>query len=196
MPRDEDLLRGLRAGEIGPTWRFYTWTAPAVTYGHAQPEPPFAARIPTFKRVSGGGFVPHGADFTYCVVRERRAGESNYDDFGEAVAAALQSVGVAGAAVWRSAPAGRAGYCFASLAPFDIHVRGRKIAGCAQRRHKDVILHHGSIAAATTPRVLVDLGLVEASRTTTIEEELGREPALEEFASALAAVTGMNLARR
>lgn len=192
MPRDEALLQALRNGAGGPAWRLYTWTAPAVTYGHAQAEPPFAAEVPAFKRISGGGFVPHGADFTYCVVRERRIGESNYEDIVAAVAAALRSLGIAGAAVWRSAPAGKAGYCFASLAPFDIHVRGRKIAGCAQRRHKDVILHHGSIAAAAAPDILVQLGLVDAARTTTIEQELGRPTELGEFAAALASITGMD----
>jgi lipoate-protein ligase A len=189
MIRDEGLLAAYRAGEGPPVWRLYTWREAAVTYGRGQQRPAWddVAVVP---RVSGGGLVPHGADFTYCVVRERRRGFDNYEDIVAAVAAALEEMGVP-AAVWRDAPAGAAGRCFASLAPYDIHVRGRKVAGCAQRRYKDAVLHHGSIAAAAPAEVLRRLGLWDEARTTTLAELLGRPVDLAEFADALAAVTGM-----
>ena len=142
--------------------------------------------------MSGGGYVPHGADFTYCVVRERRYGSDNYEDVVEAVAAALRTLGVP-AAVWRGERSGAADKCFASLAPFDVHVRELKIAGCAQRRFKDAILHHGSIAAAAPAESLRALGLWDASRTETLAGLLGRPVALAEFAEALGAATGMRL---
>jgi lipoate-protein ligase A len=141
--------------------------------------------------LTGGGFVPHGADFTYCVVRERRAGAANYEDLIEAVAAALRKLGARDAAVWRLGPRGRDGYCFASLAPFDIHVGGRKIAGCAQRRMKNGVLHHGSIAAAAVPAVIRPLGLVTERDVVTLEELTGRKVAPAAFAAALAEVTGI-----
>lgn len=189
MARDEALLAAYRAGEAPPSWRLYTWREAAVTYGRGQRAPLWdgAAVVP---RLSGGGLVPHGADFTYCVVRERRRGVDNYEDVVGAVTAALQGMGVE-AEVWRDAPTGRVDRCFASLAPYDIHVRGLKVAGCAQRRYKDAVLHHGSIAAAAPAEILRRLGLWDETRTATLAELLGRPVALAEFARALAAATGM-----
>jgi lipoate-protein ligase A len=190
MARDERLLAAYRAGEAPPTWRLYTWREPAVTDGRGQKAPDWGGAVTAIPRVSGGGFVPHGADFTYCVVRERRYGSANYEDIVEAVAAALRALGVA-AAVWRGERTGAADRCFASLAPFDIHVRGRKIAGCAQRRYRDAILHHGSIAAAAPAASLRALGLWDANGTETLAGLLGRPIAPAEFAEALGAATGM-----
>jgi len=190
MARDEALLAAYRAGGAPPTWRFYTWREAAVTYGRAQIAPPWRGVVSTVPRLSGGGLVPHGADFTYCVVRERRQGVDNYEDIVAAVAAALRDLGVP-AAVWRGGAEGSVERCFASLAPFDIHVRGKKVAGCAQRRFKDAILHHGSIAADAPPKVLVRLGLWDDARTTTLAEVLGRRVGLEEFAETFARATGM-----
>lgn len=189
MARDEALLAAYRAGEAPPSWRLYTWREPAVTYGRGQRAPRWDG-VAVVPRLSGGGLVPHGADFTYCVVRERRRGADNYEDIVAAVAAALGELGVA-AAVWRGAPAGDVGRCFASLAPYDVHVRGRKVAGCAQRRYKDAVLHHGSVAAAAPAEVLRRLGMWDEVRTATLAELLGRRVVLAEFAEALAAATGM-----
>ncbi len=160
-----------------------------MTYGRGR-RAPRGDGVAVVPRVSGGGLVPHGADFTYCVVRERFRGVDNYEDIVAAVAAALREMGVA-ADVWRDTPTGRADRCFASLAPYDIHVRGLKVAGCAQRRFKDAVLHHGSIAAAAPPDVLRGVGLWDERRAATLTELLGRPVALEEFARALAAATGM-----
>ncbi len=189
MARDEALLAAFRRGGSPPSWRLYTWARPAVTYGCSQAEPACDG-VAVVGRLSGGGLVPHGADFTYAVVRERRRGGDNYEGIVGAVAAALRAMGVV-AAVWRGEETGRAGYCFASLARYDIHVGGRKLAGCAQRRYKDAVLHHGSIAAAEPVACLVALGLWDGERTTTLARELGRPVTLEEFAAALADVTGM-----
>ncbi len=189
MARDEALLAAYRAGEALPTWRLYEWCEAAVTYGRGQRAPRWDG-VAVVPRVSGGGLVPHGADFTYCVVRERRRGFDNYEDIVAAVAAALGELGVA-AAVWRGGPTGRADRCFASLAPYDIHFRGRKVVGCAQRRFKDAVLHHGSVAAAPPPEILRRLGLWDDERTATLAGLLGRPVALAEFARALAAATGM-----
>jgi len=190
MPRDEALLTAFRAGDVGPTWRLYTWRETAVTYGRSQRAPAFGDEVPAFPRVSGGGLVPHGSDFTYCVVRERRCGAANYEDIVDAVAQALRKLGVP-AAVWRDGPRGKDGYCFASLAPFDLHVGGRKVAGCAQRRLRDAVLHHGSIAAAPAPEAIRRRGLVDEARTVTLQGILGRPVTLAAFARALAEVTGL-----
>jgi lipoate-protein ligase A len=190
MARDEALLAAYRRGEIPPTWRLYTWREPAITYGRRFRLPPEGGGVTVVPRLSGGGLVPHGADITYCLVRERRPGARNYEDIVAAVAEALRAVGVE-AAVWRGAPAGAADRCFASLAPYDIHWRGRKIAGCAQRRLRNALLHHGSIAAAAPAAALCRLGLWEEPRSATLTEILGRVVTAEEFAAALGEVLGV-----
>jgi lipoate-protein ligase A len=189
MGRDAELLAAFRDG-ASPAWRLYTWREAAVTFGRGQKAPDPVAGVNVVPRLSGGGLVPHGADFTYCVVRERRRGFDNYEDIVAAVAAALQGMGVA-ASVWRGNHLGPTDLCFASLAPYDIHVAGRKIAGCAQRRFRDAVLHHGSIAAAAPADELRRLGLWDAGRTATLTRLLSRPVTLAEFAEALAGVTGM-----
>jgi len=190
MDRDEAILAAYRDGRVPPTWRIYDWTAPAATYGHFAAPPALPPGVEAARRLSGGGVVPHGADITYCVVCERRVGGENYEDIVAAVALALARLGVP-AAVWRGGSRGQAGLCFASLAPYDVHVAGRKVAGCAQRRLRDAILHHGSIADDRPAPALVGAGLWDDAATTTIASALGRPVGVQGFARALAEVTGM-----
>jgi len=190
MARDEALLAAYRRSEVPPTWRVYTWREPTITYGRRFRVPPEGGGVAVVPRLSGGGLVPHGADITYCLVRERRSGADNYEDIVGAVAEALRAVGVE-AAVWRGAAAGAADRCFASLAPYDIHWRGRKIAGCAQRRFRDALLHHGSIAAAAPAPVLCRMGLWKETRAVTLAEILGRTVSADELAAALGNVLGV-----
>jgi len=188
MAVDEGLVSAYRAKTAGPTWRVYSWTGPAITFGHFLTAPD-APGVPSARRITGGGYVPHGADITYAVVRERRAGHANYEDIVDAVAAALRRAGVP-AEIWRSRVRGRNGFCFASLAPFDIHVGGKKIAGCAQRRFKDVILHHGSIADGPPPAVLRELGFWDPAANVTVEDLTGARLGVAGFSRLLAEVCG------
>jgi lipoate-protein ligase A len=76
--------------------------------------------------------------------------------------------------------------------PNDVSLPSRRmISTCAQRRYKDAVLHHGSIAAAAPPEKLRRLGLWDETRTATLAELLGRPVVLAEFAESLAAATGM-----
>jgi len=209
MARDEALLAAFRAGIAPPSWRIYSWRGPAVTFGYFQQRPGEAGRaagvtlvvggraiyewpgdVPLVRRLSGGGLVAHGADITYCVVRERRYGTANYEDIVGAVAQALNDLGVP-ADVWRRGDEGRRGFCFASLAPYDLHVGGRKIAGCAQRRLRDAVLHHGSIADDAPPPPARLGGIWDERRTTTVKEILGAPVGVARFAHALAGVLGL-----
>src|SRR5258708_4695752 len=67
MALDEALLEAMpRLGR--PVFRFYGWTQPAATFGYFQK---FAevSRLtllrPLVRRPTGGGLVPHDADWTY-----------------------------------------------------------------------------------------------------------------------------------
>src|SRR6202051_181140 len=67
MAFDDALLAGI--SQIGqPVLRFYGWTEPAATFGYFQKysEVERATLLrPLIRRPTGGGIVPHDADWTY-----------------------------------------------------------------------------------------------------------------------------------
>lgn len=186
MARDEALFREFPdAGE--PIWRIYTWERPAVTFGRLQTYSGEKVAVPVIRRLTGGGIVPHGSDLTYCVVRERRRGHENYRSIIEVLAEALQASGI-DCEVWEEEERGAAGRCFASLAPFDIHVNGRKLAGCAQYRTRDAVMHHGSIANGAPPEEFTALDVWDPGSAVTVEGVLGRRLNATELADAVESV--------
>ena len=70
MALDESLLESVsRLGR--PVLRFYGWTEPAATFGYFQKyaEVERATHLrPLIRRPTGGGIVPHDADWTYSLV--------------------------------------------------------------------------------------------------------------------------------
>ena len=70
MALDEALLHSVAA--IGqPFLRFYGWNEPAATFGYFQKYADIAAWSPLrplIRRPTGGGLVPHDADWTYSVI--------------------------------------------------------------------------------------------------------------------------------
>jgi lipoate-protein ligase A len=67
MALDEALLEAV-SGLQQPVLRFYGWTEPAATFGYFQKyaEVERATRLrPLLRRPTGGGIVPHDADWTY-----------------------------------------------------------------------------------------------------------------------------------
>ena len=145
MAIDEILLRSARL----PTLRLYTWQRPAVSFGYfgiaAQVISMFAAREPV-RRWSGGGVVCHGEDVTYSVIVPRQATffaaspRESYRAIHAGIAALIPE-----AALIETAPDERADLCFAAPSQHDIMRAGVKIAGAAQRRTRDGLLHQGSI---------------------------------------------------
>ena len=70
MALDEALLEAVsRIGK--PVLRFYGWTEPAATFGYFQKYADVERATPLrplIRRPTGGGIVPHDADWTYSVV--------------------------------------------------------------------------------------------------------------------------------
>lgn len=152
MALDEALL--LRAAEEGrAVLRFYGWTEPAATFGYFQhhAEIARATRLrPLIRRPTGGGLVPHDADWTYSLTvpagsewHSLRAEES-YRAMHEWVAAAFTRLGLPA----ELAPCCRKeipGQCFVGHEKHDVLRLGRKIAGAAQRRTRAGLLIQGSV---------------------------------------------------
>lgn len=152
MALDEALLEA--ASTIGaPVLRFYGWIEPAATFGYFQKHADIAnwtTLRPLIRRCTGGGLVPHDADWTYSLVfppndpwYALKATES-YERVHEWIRRAFDSIGSA----TELSPCCRKeipGQCFIGAEQFDVLLGGKKIAGAAQRRTRDGLLIQGSI---------------------------------------------------
>ncbi len=154
MALDEALLE-FAPGTNRPLLRFYGWTEAAASFGYFQKASEIEALTrcrPIVRRPTGGGLVPHDADWTYSVIippthawYELRAMES-YEKVHAWIQSsfALLDVAVELAPSCRKETPGR---CFAGYEKSDVLWLGRKIAGAAQRRTKSGLLIQGSLQA-------------------------------------------------
>ena len=152
MALDEALLDS--ATRIGsPVLRFYGWTQPAATFGYFQHYTEIERTTllrPLIRRPTGGGLVPHDADWTYSLAfpaghewHSLRAEES-YRRVHEWIQAAFAQLGIAtelAPCCKKTAP----GQCFVGYEKSDLLWHGKKIAGAAQRRNKLGLLIQGSV---------------------------------------------------
>ncbi len=152
MALDEALLESVsRLGS--PVLRFYGWTQSAATFGYFQHfgEIEHVTPLrPLIRRPTGGGLVPHDADWTYSLAFPAghewhllRAEES-YRRVHEWIHRAFTHLGVQ----TELAPCCKkntAGQCFVGYEKSDLLWHGKKIAGAAQRRNKLGLLVQGSV---------------------------------------------------
>ena len=161
MAMDEALLEW--APRIGqPVLRFYGWIEPAATFGYSQRCADIERIMPLrplIRRPTGGGLVPHDADWTYslafapqtpwyalkAVESYRRVHEWVRDAFGLlGIQTALAPEPI------KEAP----GQCFAGAERSDVLWRGRKIAGAALLTRLPISPRDEFIGSASIPRRL------------------------------------------
>ncbi len=162
MALDEALLEAMPRLEY-PVLRFYGWSSAAASFGYFQKYSAverFTPLRPLVRRPTGGGLVPHAADWTYSLAFPtihawyRLAAVESYRRLHEWIREALAACGIA--AELAPEPAhDQPGQCFAGYERFDLLWKGRKIAGAAQRRRRDGLLIQGSVQP----------GSLEVSRT-------------------------------
>jgi lipoate-protein ligase A len=152
MALDEALL--LAAPRLAlPVLRFYSWSEPAASFGYFQKYAAIEQMTslrPLVRRPTGGGLVPHDADWTYSLVFPpdhewySLSARDSYRRMHEWIRVALARLDVATelAPVCRKA---RPGECFRGHERFDLLHQGQKIAGAAQRRTRDGLLIQGSV---------------------------------------------------
>jgi lipoate-protein ligase A len=180
MALDEALLESMsRLGR--PVLRFYGCTESAATFGYFQKfaEVERATHLrPLIRRPTGGGIVPHNADWTYSLAfppghewHSLKAGES-YRRVHEWIQAAFAKLNVPTelASARHSSPDTRhpAKGCFVGHEKSDVLWHKKKIAGAAQRRNKLGLLIQGSVqppAISSSPsdwqKAMGDVGRVE-----------------------------------
>jgi len=152
MALDEALLQSC-AQLSTPILRLYGWTEPAATFGYFQKYadvPAWTDLRPLIRRPTGGGLVPHAADWTYSLSfppqhwwYDLKAAQS-YEMLHQWISESFSSLRVQ----TELAPEARKdipGQCFVGAERFDLLHAGQKIAGAAQRRLKTGLLIQGSI---------------------------------------------------
>jgi lipoate-protein ligase A len=152
MAADEALLSA--SARIGaPLLRFYGWSQPAATFGYSQrfrEIEQWTPLRPLIRRPTGGGLVPHDADWTYSLSfppghswHGLKAVES-YQRVHAWIQRAFDQLRVAtqlADCCRKEVP----GQCFAGAERFDVLWQDQKIAGAAQRRNRDGLLIQGSV---------------------------------------------------
>ena len=152
MALDEALLEAMSRLQQ-PVLRFYGWTELAATFGYFQKYAEVAATTklrPLIRRPTGGGIVPHDADWTYSAVfpvghewHSLKAEESyrRIHDWLRLAFAELKIETELAPCCKKTVP----GQCFAGHEKSDLLWHGKKIAGAAQRRNKLGLLIQGSV---------------------------------------------------
>jgi lipoate-protein ligase A len=152
MALDEALLEG--APRLGrPVLRFYGWTEPAASFGYFQKYAEIERMTPLrplVRRPTGGGLVPHDADWTYSLAfppgdewYSLRAADS-YRRVHEWIQAAFARLNL-GTELAPECLKAQPGQCFAGREKFDVLWGRQKIAGAAQRRTRAGLLIQGSV---------------------------------------------------
>lgn len=152
MAVDEALLEAMP--HLGrPVLRFYSWTEPAASFGYFQKisiVESLTSLRPLVRRPTGGGIVPHDADWTYSVAVPVSdpwydlAAIESYRRIHEWICTAFALLNLQ-TEVAPTAHKAAVGQCFAGWEQFDLLWRGRKIAGAAQRRTRAGLLIQGSV---------------------------------------------------
>ncbi|WP_196799500.1 biotin/lipoate A/B protein ligase family protein [Verrucomicrobium sp. 3C] len=181
MAVDEALLRSSST----PVLRIYEWEGKPVSIGYFQSWAEVPGDRPFVRRWTGGGLVDHAADLTYTVIVPRSHPVARlstldaYRLFHAAVCQALLSLGFSAELAAESGPEPSA-RCFARPVRFDVMAGGAKVAGGAQRRTREGLLHQGSIlwsTAADPSRIASALpqGFAEVMAADLVEERLSEE---------------------
>jgi lipoyl(octanoyl) transferase len=162
MALDEALLEATsRLRE--PVLRFYGWTSPAASFGYFQKYSSVERATllrPLVRRPTGGGIVPHDADWTYSVAVppghewHSLAAIDSYRRIHEWIRNAFANLIIQTSLALDKKSSGGLdlpGECFTGHEKFDLLWHGKKIAGAAQRRNKLGLLIQGSVQPPPVP---------------------------------------------
>jgi len=152
MALDEALLEAMPRLQR-PVLRFYGWTEPAATFGYFQKFAGVSAMTtlrPLIRRPTGGGLVPHDADWTYSAIFPSGhewysfKAEESYRRIHDWLRLAFAELNVK-TELAPSCKKSLPGQCFVGHEKSDLLWHGKKIAGAAQRRNKLGLLIQGSV---------------------------------------------------
>jgi lipoate-protein ligase A len=164
MAIDEAILIAVSEGKALPTLRFYGWNPPTLSIGYFQKASDIrfeALReegLGFVRRPTGGRAVLHDRELTYSIVVPEnypgipRSVTEAYRVLSEGLLLGFRALGLNAQMVQLITDEEKQKYesvgsaaCFDSPSWYELVVEGRKVAGSAQTRQKDVVLQHGSI---------------------------------------------------
>ena len=153
MAADEAMLQ--QVASLGsPILRTYEWDRKAVSLGYVQRHDAAPEGYAYVRRPTGGGVVYHDCDFTYSVAFPPEHWLNgldrirSYDCLNRSVQEALRQLGLPVELAQTEIPHSveRATMVrFTNPTRYDLLLDGRKIAGSAQRRTAEGLLHQGSL---------------------------------------------------
>jgi lipoate---protein ligase len=175
MQWDADALETL--DEDAPCiLHLYEWEAPTISYGYfLKPEVLFkedavrAHGLQLVRRPTGGGAVFHLWDMAFSVLLPHRlCKEKTLDNYQLIHRAVLDSVRELASETFEGELAQptnvspeRNSFCMAQPTSYDLVWENKKIAGAAQRRTKNGLLHQGFIALSLPEKSLLEEILVD-----------------------------------
>jgi len=162
----DEALMSLQDEDALPTIRFYGWTRPSFSFGYFQNISEEVdirkcneREIDLVRRPTGGGTVIHGWDQTYSVIAPRKYPLipqdilASYQLISQCIIAGLRKLGVK--AEYHSdkfdGDETLQDICLTNPTKYDVLIAGKKVAGAAQRRKKNALLHQGYIALNMPP---------------------------------------------
>ncbi|MHA3773961.1 lipoate--protein ligase family protein [Verrucomicrobiota bacterium sgz303538] len=156
MAIDEVLLQHAKV----PLLRVYQWAGHSVSFGYfgkvAEVETSWPGRE-LVRRWTGGGVVPHGEDFTYTLIVPRdvpfarETPLTSYAVIHEYIARLLAETLRERPQLAKAASQKISNACFENPAQHDVLIGSEKVAGAAQRRTLNGLLHQGSIQVKHLP---------------------------------------------
>lgn len=199
MAVDEAILIANSEGKSGPTVRFYGWNPPTLSIGYFQKseevhfEKLREEGLGFVRRPTGGRAVLHDKELTYSIiVPENYPGIPSgvteaYRVLSEGLLLGFQKLGLDAQMVHLATEEEKSKYasmgsaaCFDSPSWYELVVEGRKIAGSAQTRQKQVVLQHGSI--------LLDMDTDQLFRVLQFKNERIQERLKQQFSQKAVAI--------
>ncbi|SES09076.1 lipoate--protein ligase family protein [Salisediminibacterium halotolerans] len=211
MAIDEWLMTKVGAGDSKPVLRFYTWKPKALSLGYFQKtdgkidlDAVQASGADIVRRLTGGRAVLHDHELTYSVIlpdthpNMPTSVTESYKILSQGLMEGYRNLGI-DAELAEDRPEGKpdnSAVCFEEPSWYELLASGKKAAGSAQVRKKGALLQHGSVPITMNIEELYDMFMYRTERAkekmresfrekaTTIADELGRTPDMEEVAAA------------
>lgn len=169
MEIDRKLLAELKDE---PILHLYRFAKPSATFGHfikIEEHLKTPSMLDLAKRPTGGGIIFHTFDLAFSVLLPATHVAfsdntlSNYHYINSAVARALEAVDLLPDEPLPLDPPSQH-FCMAKPTKYDVMIKGRKLAGAAQRKMKQGLLHQGSISLAPPDEAFLEDVLLPGSR--------------------------------
>jgi len=199
MAIDEALFQAYDPPRSMPIFRIYGWNPPAFSIGISQ-DPAVElelaecdkAGIDFVRRMTGGGIIFHGTEFTYSIICSEEDVEKGcfakeiYRTLCSFLIRAYRVMGLDAGFSLAADKAPKSGWvCFNQRERYDIVIGGMKIGGNAQRRKRNVIFQHGSVPLALKAesylRFLRHKAPFTESGAFSLSQALKRDIAYSEF---------------